>query len=152
MHPTRLLLVSAVSLLMACQQDTSPGSVAAIRQAAAAPASPLSGQTLFLKHCASCHGEQAQGAPDWHKVRPDGSWPPPPLNGTAHSWHHPHAVLMDVIRNGSTDSGGKMPAWKDKLGDREIESIISWFQSLWPAEILKTWQEMDTRAKQPSSP
>ena len=36
--------------------------------------------------------------------------------------------------------GGVMPAFENKLSDKDISSIIAWFQSHWPEKILKTWQ------------
>ncbi|WP_245832005.1 c-type cytochrome [Solemya velesiana gill symbiont] len=41
------------------------------------------GSKVFQNNCAVCHGQKAQGlAADWRKSLPDGSYPPPPLNGT----------------------------------------------------------------------
>lgn len=153
MRLTALPVVLAALGLVACRQDSanSPGAfTATVQPTAASKVSQPQGQELFLRHCSACHGKQAEGAPNWHKALPDGSWPPPPLNGTAHTWHHPKTVLMDVIRNGTADTGGKMPAWKDKLADREIGIIIAWLQTLWPEEIYKAWQEMDQRSQQQS--
>ena len=71
------------------------------------------------------------------------STPPPPLNGTAHAWHHPRKALIYTIKNGTQAIGGNMPAWKDKLTDDEIESIILWFQSKWPDELYQAWAQRD---------
>lgn len=103
----------------------------------------LQGRKLFLKNCAVCHGIYAEGDPDWRRPDAQGKYPPPPLNGTGHAWHHPHAVLMDIIINGTAKSGGKMPAWKDKLSESQVEYIILWFQSLWPGQIHDAWQRME---------
>ena len=56
------------------------------------------GKPLFAQHCAVCHGEWGQGlAEDWRKTDASGHYPPPPLNGTAHTWHHPTEVLLRTI-------------------------------------------------------
>lgn len=102
------------------------------------------GRTLFAQNCAQCHGEGAVGAPEWTRRLPDGSFPPPPLNGTAHAWHHPLAQLHSVIRNGSPS--GNMPAWKDRLTDEDITAVIAYFHSLWPQEAYQAWYEMNMRA------
>ncbi|MFB3103971.1 MAG: c-type cytochrome, partial [Pseudomonadales bacterium] len=47
------------------------------------------GKVLFLSHCASCHGQAAEGTLDWRRTDANGNYPPPPLNGSAHGWHHP---------------------------------------------------------------
>lgn len=105
------------------------------------------GRALFRQHCAQCHGSDAQGAFNWRVQQADGSFPPPPLDGTGHAWHHPRAMLHHVIRNGSP-GGGKMPAWGGKLSDAEIATIITWFQSLWPDEVYSAWLGIEQRARQ----
>jgi mono/diheme cytochrome c family protein len=103
------------------------------------------GKNLFAENCAQCHGENAQGAPDWHKRNADGTFPPPPLNGTGHAWHHSSEVLFDMIHNGSKPGEGNMPAWKDKLDRKQIELVIQWFQSMWPDPLYAAWYEQHQR-------
>ena len=107
------------------------------------------GKTLFVKNCAVCHGIDAQGAENWRKRDKDGKFPPPPLNGSAHAWHHPKQALMYTIKNGTIALGGSMPAWKDKLTDEEIESIIYWFQAKWPDQLYQAWVRRDQESKKP---
>lgn len=98
------------------------------------------GQTLYQENCASCHGQNAEGTvKSWQERGKDGKLPPPPLNGTAHTWHHPIKGLAHTIRNGTLSIGGNMPPWKDKLSNDEIFSIIIWLTSLWPDEIYQAW-------------
>ena len=103
------------------------------------------GKQVFTDNCAKCHGDSAQGANNWHQRNPDGSFPPPPLNGTGHAWHHSLEVLFDVISNGSQPEQGNMPAWKDKLTKEQIDATIMWFQSLWPDQVYAAWYEMQQR-------
>ena len=35
------------------------------------------GEQVFLKNCASCHGEKAEKTINWKKTLSDGSYPPP---------------------------------------------------------------------------
>ena len=97
------------------------------------------GLKLYQKNCASCHGKNAEGTSDWRKTDSDGMFPPPPLNGTGHTWHHPTKVLVNIIKNGTAKIGGKMPAWKDKLSDQEINDILAWIKAQWPDEIYAAW-------------
>lgn len=97
------------------------------------------GQKLYQKNCAECHGKNAEGTPDWRKTEDDGMFPPPPLNGTGHTWHHPTKVLVNLIKNGTAKIGGKMPAWKDKLSEQEINDILTWVKAQWPDEIYAAW-------------
>jgi len=104
------------------------------------------GGKLYQANCAECHGSQGQGAPNWRERDADGMFPPPPLNGTGHAWHHPKRMLHYVIANGSPGGQGKMPAWGDKLSDEEIDAIIEWFMSKWPDQVYAAWQQMDRRS------
>jgi len=105
------------------------------------------GLKLYQKNCASCHGKNAEGTPDWRKTEDDGMFPPPPLNGTGHTWHHPTKVLVNLIKNGTAKIGGKMPAWKDKLSDQEINDILAWIKAQWPDEIYAAWYTNDQGLK-----
>jgi len=105
------------------------------------------GRQLYLKNCTVCHGINGEGSPDWRKRSADGTYPAPPLNGTGHAWHHPKKVLVNTIKNGTAKLGGKMPAWRDRLSDQDIDDIIVWFQSQWPDQIYEAWQRMDREAQ-----
>ncbi|MCW8829573.1 MAG: cytochrome c [Gammaproteobacteria bacterium] len=106
------------------------------------------GSRLYQMNCAECHGSVGQGAPNWRERDADGMFPPPPLNGTGHAWHHPKRMLHYVIANGSPGGQGKMPAWGDKLNDEEIDAIIEWFISRWPDQVYAAWHQMDRRRGQ----
>ena len=106
------------------------------------------GQDLFAQQCAACHGEAAQGAFNWRQKQPDGKFPPPPLNGTGHAWHHPLGALHAYIKHARPDGQGNMPPFKDELTDDQIANVIAWFQSKWPDELYEQWSAIDARAKQ----
>lgn len=100
------------------------------------------GQTVFRTHCAGCHGLQAQGTADWRRRDAAGNLPPPPLNGSAHAWHHPLAQLIQYVRDGGVPLGGTMPAFGASLDDAEIRSAIAYFQTYWSDEIYQRWSRM----------
>jgi mono/diheme cytochrome c family protein len=100
------------------------------------------GSKVYRQYCAACHGRQAEGAPNWVKPDADGFYPPPPLNGTAHAWHHPYPQLVKTIAEGTQ---GKMPAWKDRLNKDEIASVIAYFQSRWPDRGYELWLQRHKR-------
>lgn len=151
------LLLLTLAGLSACSNDeqqvsvstTTPTTTMAVKRVPIAAEQLQHGQELFLSHCASCHGQQAQGAANWQQRDSSGTFPAPPLNGTGHAWHHPQAALEDVIRNGTARLGGKMPAWKEKLSDQEIRTILLWLQSQWPDELYAAWYRMNQEAQQP---
>ena len=103
------------------------------------PQELAAGKALYQNNCAECHGTEAEGAVNWHQADADGKYPPPPLNGTAHTWHHPATALFRTIGEGTEALGGSMPGWKDKLSQEEILLIINWMTSLWPDEIYEAW-------------
>ena len=39
------------------------------------------GQQLFRDKCAACHGDNAEGVPDWRLANKEGEYPPPPPPG-----------------------------------------------------------------------
>lgn len=100
------------------------------------------GAPLFARHCAACHGAEAQGlAEDWRKPQADGHYPPPPLNGTAHAWHHPLKILRKTVRDGGAKLGGVMPGFADTLNAGEIDAILAWVQNHWNDDIYAAWLE-----------
>ena len=105
-----------------------------------------SGRVVYAEHCARCHGAHGEATPDWRTREADGTFPPPPLNGTAHTWHHPFQVLARQIKFGAPGGTGKMPTFQGVLTDEEIINVIAWFQSLWPEEIYRQWWAIQERA------
>lgn len=99
------------------------------------------GKKVYVEHCVSCHLDYAQGTANWNERTPDGKYPPPPLNGNAHAWHHPLGILKKVIDEGGIPLGGKMPGFKEKLNEEEKLAVISYFQSFWSNEIYAAWLE-----------
>lgn len=98
-----------------------------------------SGEVLFKQNCASCHGQNAEGTADWKTPDANGNYPPPPLNGNAHAWHHSNELLKSTIQDGGVKLGGVMPGFSDQLSDEEIDSVIAYFQSKWPDDIYQKW-------------
>lgn len=102
-----------------------------------------SGAVIFQQHCASCHGREAEGlVADWRQRQADGSLPPPPLNGSAHAWHHPLSVLLQVINSGGAPYDGNMPAFAERLSSAEKRAAIAYFQDFWDDETYQQWQQM----------
>ena len=99
-----------------------------------------SGATLFRTYCASCHGADAQGAPDWQQPDARGDLPAPPHDDSGHTWRHPDAQLTQIIRDGLRDQFNKTPELTmppfgpDQLSDQDIADVITYFKSLWSLE------------------
>ena len=98
------------------------------------------GQSLYAEHCASCHGANLEGQPDWRSRLPSGRLPAPPHDESGHTWHHPDSVLFGYTQLGGTellkqqgmdfDSG--MPGFGAMLSDQEIWNILAYIKSTWP--------------------
>lgn len=99
------------------------------------------GRAVFKQNCATCHGAKAQGAFNWQRPDAAGNYPPPPLNGSAHSWHHPYPALFKVVSEG----GKVMPAWGGKLSEEEITASIAFFQNYWPDQAYQLWLKRHKR-------
>ncbi|HEY9018623.1 cytochrome c [Thiomicrorhabdus sp. 6S2-11] len=98
------------------------------------------GKKVFLANCAACHGDQAQGlVKDWKQTLDNGKYPAPPLNGSAHAWHHPLKILNRTIVYGGIPLGGTMPGFEDKLSQTERLQAIAYFQNFWSDEIYQAW-------------
>jgi mono/diheme cytochrome c family protein len=97
------------------------------------------GYSIYQKNCAVCHGPNGEATPDWRKPLENGRYPPPPLDGTAHAWHHSTEELKRFILKGGPPGEGRMPGWEGVLAEQEIDDILVWVKSLWPDEVYDAW-------------
>jgi mono/diheme cytochrome c family protein len=112
------------------------------------PAQVARGQAIYRQHCVECHGVAGKGQPgDWRVRNADGNYPPPPLDDSAHAWHHPTAVLLEAIRDGSPQGEGNMPAWKGKLSEQEMQDVVAYIKSLWSDHVYRLWLKMEKQSE-----
>lgn len=143
MTPARLVaLVLPVVTLVGCGQT--PGDPRDAAQVAR-------GQTLYSKHCASCHGANLEGQPDWKKRRPNGRLPAPPHDASGHTWHHPDFVLFDITKRGASAVAGgghqsDMPPFAGNMSDEEIWSVLAFIKSNWPPDIQQKQAQINARS------
>lgn len=97
------------------------------------------GESVYAANCVGCHGPNGEATPDWRKPGSDGKYPPPPLDSTAHAWHHSTEVLKKTILKGTPSDIGSMPAWEGKLTEQQVDDVIVWIKSLWSDEIYDIW-------------
>ena len=57
---------------------------------------------LYQQYCASCHGVDLEGQPNWRQRDENGFLPAPPHDASGHTWHHPDQLLFDVTKYGTT--------------------------------------------------
>ena len=95
------------------------------------------GERLYQENCASCHGANLEGQPDWRSRLPNGRLPAPPHDASGHTWHHTDRVLLDIVKRGTAAIVGNgyesdMPGFGEALTDDEITAIIDYIKSTWP--------------------
>lgn len=112
------------------------------------PAAVAQGKVVYDQHCATCHGVNLEGQPNWQEPNPDGSFRAPPHDASGHTWHHSDALLIETIRLGGMrlppEIGGRsdMPAFGQTLTDEEIAAVLAYIKSAWPADIRAAQWEM----------
>lgn len=138
----RLAPVIAAVLLTGCEQKESATQIS----------SASSGKTLYMQHCASCHGANLEGQPNWRIRMANGRLPAPPHDETGHTWHHPDKVLFGIVKFGVVppyapdNYQSDMPAFRDKLSDEQINAILNYIKGTWPKEIQDQQREITENA------
>jgi mono/diheme cytochrome c family protein len=140
--PAAVVTLVALVLLSSTGCERAPDAGAADR------ARLTRGANVYETHCASCHGFNLEGQPDWRSRRPDGKLPAPPHDESGHTWHHADQVLFDLVKNGVASYGGPgyvsdMPAYAGKLSDEEIHAVLAYIKSRWPAHIRDKQARID---------
>jgi mono/diheme cytochrome c family protein len=105
------------------------------------PADLAQGRALYQRQCASCHGADLSGQPDWRQRKADGRLPAPPHDATGHTWHHPMSMLFDMTKHGLVPPlapegyVSDMPAFAGTLSDDEIRDVLAYIESTWSDDI-----------------
>ncbi|TCZ61044.1 c-type cytochrome [Roseicella aquatilis] len=110
------------------------------------------GRHLYAQYCASCHGTELEGQPNWRQRRPDGRLPAPPHDATGHTWHHSDAQLFELTKRGPAGLvpgyASDMPAFSDVLDDDEIHAVLLFIKSTWPADIRARQEALGAAGQQ----
>jgi S-disulfanyl-L-cysteine oxidoreductase SoxD len=105
------------------------------------------GKASYAQHCASCHGADLEGQPNWRQPLPNGRWPAAPHDAGGHTWHHSDEVLFRVTKFGMGalvhDRDSDMPAFDGVLGDADIWAVLSYIESTWPPDIRARQQRLN---------
>ncbi|MGH8682743.1 MAG: c-type cytochrome [Burkholderiales bacterium] len=128
--------------------DVRPGRVAR-RGAAGAARSRTVGRTIYVQHCASCHGANLEGQANWQQRLPNGRMPAPPHDDSGHTWHHPDAVLFGITEYGLVPGKyappkyeSDMPGFGGVLTDDEIRAVLGYIETRWSPKVLEWRAEM----------
>ncbi|WP_417728459.1 c-type cytochrome [Roseovarius sp.] len=94
------------------------------------------GRDLYGANCASCHGANLEGQPDWRRRNENGRMPAPPNDASGHTWHHADRPLFTITKLGlgAVVPGyeSDMPAFEGILSDAEIVAVLAYIKSTWP--------------------
>jgi mono/diheme cytochrome c family protein len=108
------------------------------------------GASVYAANCASCHGADLEGQPQWRSPGDDGRLPAPPHDETGHTWHHDGDTLFRLTKYGTgaligdPDYASNMPIYEGVLSDDEIVAVLSYIKSAWPEEIRAAHDERET--------
>ncbi len=126
-------LVVAASLTCAACADEQATTMADAQNAAQV----RSGKLVYEQRCASCHGADLKGQPDWRSKLPSGRMPAPPHDDSGHTWHHADDILFGITKFGVAPHyappgyQSDMPAFGSTLTDQQIWDALAYIKSRW---------------------
>jgi mono/diheme cytochrome c family protein len=98
------------------------------------------GQEVYAARCASCHGANLEGQPNWQQDLPTGGRPAPPHDETGHTWHHSDQSLFTTVKFGGQATApegykSNMPGFGGTVSDAEIWAVLAYIKSTWSPDI-----------------
>jgi len=140
----RAVLASACAATVAACTEPGP----ALRADPGNGAQVAQGAKIYAAQCATCHGRNLEGQPDWRRRLPNGRLPAPPHDDSGHTWHHPEELLFNITKFGLVPPyapagyESDMPAYAGKLTDDEIYAALAYIMSRWSKEVTAARGEM----------
>ena len=109
------------------------------------------GKEIYAAKCASCHGLNLEGQPDWKRRLTGGKMPAPPHDITGHTWHHSDQDLFRIVKEGVAAIVGNgyesdMLAFGPVLSDDEITATLAYIESTWPERQQATQRALTAAA------
>ncbi|MGE0280459.1 MAG: cytochrome c [Rhizobiaceae bacterium] len=107
------------------------------------------GEATYVTHCASCHGRNLEGQPEWRAQDKEGLLPAPPHDENGHTWHHPDTLLFRITKLGVAEAANlknyktRMPAFGEILNDTDIIAALSYIKSRWPEDMRRRHDELN---------
>ncbi len=116
-------------------------------------AAVATGKAVYAEHCASCHGANLEGEPDWQFPKDNGLRAAPPHDATGHTWHHPDAQLIDITTHGLTAIMARrgmayeseMTGYGEILSQSEILAVLAYIKSTWPARVIEMHDKINAQ-------
>ena len=110
------------------------------------------GNEIYQQYCASCHGRELEGQPNWRTRGPSGALPAPPHDESGHTWHHPDQLLFEMTKFGVKPFAPEsrvsdMPAFEGVLSDEQIWAVLAFIKSQWPEKVREYQQQRNEAAR-----
>ncbi|WP_420568552.1 c-type cytochrome [Thalassovita sp.] len=117
------------------------------------PSAVRAGQQIYAENCASCHGANLEGEPNWRDRDAEGYLPAPPHDASGHTWHHPDRILFLTTKYGTEAMVGggyrsRMAGYEDILSDGDILAVLAFIKSTWPAAVIRRHDMINAQADQ----
>lgn len=114
------------------------------------------GRSVYAEHCASCHGANLEGQPDWRERKSNGRLPAPPHDIFGHTWEHSDDAIFRVTKQGFQAFAGPqydtdMPSFANVLSDDEIWGVIAYIKTSWPPELIERRRPHPMQSHDPSA-
>jgi len=146
-------LMIGLLVIVGADYRSKAGQDLSIRTLRADPTSPqlvTLGEQVYARECASCHGVNLEGQPNWRLAKPDGRLPAPPHDDSGHTWHHDDQTLFALTKFGvakftGMDIESDMPAYEGKLTDREIVAVLAFIKSRWSVRTRRRQEQINAR-------
>ena len=145
---------AAAWVVIAGQQDPRPAAASVEIMGRVADAEMIDlGRQVYAENCASCHGAELEGQPNWKRRLESGRMPAPPHDETGHTWHHSDQDLFRLTKEGVAaviggDYESDMPGFGGILTDEEILAALAYIKSTWPERARAYQAEITRKAAQ----
>jgi mono/diheme cytochrome c family protein len=104
------------------------------------PTAVVRGEQLYNAYCVACHGVNGVGEnPQDIYAQDEFGYVGPPMDSSAHAWHHTDEQLVNTILEGSSRNE-RMAAWKNVLTEEDAGDIVEYIKSLWTPFIRENCQ------------
>ncbi len=91
---------------------------------------------LYGTLCEACHGAKGVGErPENLRATDEYGFVAPPLDDSAHGWHHSDRDLAQTILNGSPRNPRMLP-FKELVSESEADNLVAYIKSLWSFRSL----------------
>jgi mono/diheme cytochrome c family protein len=106
------------------------------------------GRTLYLEHCAYCHGQNREGL----SAEARAGTAAPPLDHNGGTPKESDRALFELTKYGGQPfakpgSKSQMPGYEFTLGDPQIWAVIAFLKNRWPESVREAQAQINAEAE-----